>query len=383
MALKCKILYWDHEFRVHGVVATRTRNGELQILAEAQGDVKTPFPTQLREVFSALKFTQADAVLFGGFVPEFVCFDLVMPNLDRAKLANALKLELSRRIPAIAEGMNVSFRVMPHAADVRQLAVRVFAIRSRVADDLWEQIRESGICIDAFCHPFMAAELSERIPRVSFPLTAPGLVLVSSPEGSSELHWDGAPDATKDRTGEALAAYALGGEFASDKKYLSDLPDDLRIRRFKKSRNFAILLFFTVLLAGGALLFRQWQNQDRQIRAYRRETQLLDSRLKVHEKRIEETKNLGLFAEKMLEALEDDSMLPVLTQLSEKLPGTVWVTSFRASGGKIALTLSVTGDSSSLGNVLNELEGWTVENQRQQQEAGNETWYVTLKRISS
>ena len=60
-----------------------------------------PLASQLREVNAELKHNQADVILDGGFVPEFICTEFYMSNLDRARLKNSLLFELPRRLPIL------------------------------------------------------------------------------------------------------------------------------------------------------------------------------------------------------------------------------------------------------------------------------------------
>ncbi len=381
MGKKCKIIYWDNQYHVQGIVATLGSSDELQILSHIKGDANTPFVSQLREVYTLLKCSQAEAIVIGGFLPEFICCDLKMPLLDHEKMRNALEMELSRQVPLVKEEMDISFRILPEmTSNGRKVTVRIFAVRSKIILDLWDQLREANIYTDAFCHPFMASILTAEIDSVEFSETAPNLKLQKNMDGNSELSL--CQNSTDiDKTSEAIATYSLNKKFDVDKKYLSNVPDDLKIKRFKKSRNFTIFLIIAIIVSSSIYIYRSWSNQDYQIRAYKSAIYELNSKHKITERRLEEEKKIGLFAEKMLIAMEDIEILHIMSSLSNKLPSNVWVSSFRASGERVSLTLSVKGESSTLNELLNELPLWSVENLRQQQNAENQTWYVTLRRI--
>ncbi len=372
MAGKCKILLWDRNSRVSGVVAVR-KGDAVTKLASVQGTAGTPFVSQLREVNAALKKYRTDAIVLGGFLPEYVCLEIPSPNVDRRTLQNMLRFELPGFLPVPAEGMSVFFRQIDDGNGRKK--TRVFAVRSRVWRELLDQIREAGIKFDAVCHPFMAVEAS-----CAFPEVAPGLELAAGEGGLVSLKRAepfGGPDASAD----VLAAYALSREFRQDKAYLADVPEEFRIHRFKTGRRIAIVLTLIVAVAGSSLLYRHWADRDRQVEQYRRAIGRIDEQLLAQNAGIENERVLGAFAGKMLEVVNEELLLPVLGLLSGKLPGNVWMTSFRGGNNRIALTLSVTGEASGLNEVWGELGNWELENQRQQDGPdGTRILYITLKR---
>ncbi len=380
MAETCKILFWNLNGHVRGLVAARDSRGGLKILASAAGNATLPFPLQLREVDAALRHSQAEAVLAGGFVRDFVCCEFPMPNHPPALLRNAVRMELSRHFPLSSAELVFGFRPIPIPDSPHQVRVRVFAVRTGAYDELIGKLKESGLRFDAFCHPFMAAEIDREHPRAVFPDTAPGLEMVMNDAALAEM-CVGTEEPSPDRTGEVLAACALGRRFRQDKKYLSPLPEELRLRHFKKSRRLLILLFLLMLTLAGSLGWRYWSDGNQRLRRYRRAEIKLSEELRVRNGRLEEIRNLNQFARKMSDAIDTPPVLPVLEELSQRLPLSAWVTAFRSGGGKIALTVSVTGDGAPVDAALAELDGWMVENQRQQQGAdGAETRYITLRR---
>ncbi len=172
----------------------------------------------------------------------------------------------------------------------------------------------------------------------------------------------------------------MSRNFRQDKIYISEIPENLRLHRFTKSRNLAFILGLLIMILGGALIYRHWEDQERQQEAYRRELLQLDSKIRSMNGRIEEVKTLGEFARKMQDARDDTSILAVFEMLTEKLPDNVWVHSFRAGNHQIALTLSVAGDAAGLNESLADLPDWNILNLRQQRGSdGKEIWYITLQ----
>ena len=378
MAGKCKVLYWDQNDRVSGVVVSLQADGTPVMLASAAGIPGMPLPAQLQEVNAELKHNQADVILVGGFVPEFICTEFYLPNLDRARLKNSLLFELPRRLPILADGMVCFFRPIS-SADPHRLKVRVWAVKRQIWSELENRLQEAAIKIDAFCHPFLAAELDERHPTAEFPQVAPGLMLIQGESGLARMVRRDV-SGLADKTGEVLAAYGLSRNFRQDKIYISEIPENLRLHRFTKSRNLAFLLGLLIMILGGALIYRHWEDRDRQQEAYRRELLQLDSKIRSMNGRIEEVKTLGEFARKMQDARDDTSILAVFEMLTEKLPANVWVHSFRAGNHQIALTLSVAGDAAGLNESLADLPDWNILNLRQQRGSdGKEIWYITLQ----
>ena len=90
----------------------------------------------------------------------------------------------------------------------------------------------------------------------------------------------------------------------------------------------------------------------------------------------------GESAQKLLEAVDEIDPLAVMAVLSEKLPAHAWVTSFRCSDNKVALSLLVKGETDSIVEVLNkEIRPLIVENLRQQlNNDGSDTITVTLQK---
>ena len=379
MAGKCKVLYWDQKDHVSGAVFLQQSNGTVKRIASAQGLPGASLVSQIQEVNSALKHNQADVILISGFIPEFVCTEFYLPYLNRSKLKNSLHFELPRRFPMLSDGMICFFRPIQINEDVHHLKIRLWAVKRQIWSQVEDRLSEAGMKIDAFCHPFLAAELKPSCPIVGFPQTAPGLALSSGENGLAYMVRRDISEQI-DMTGEILAAYGFSKSFRQDKIFLSEIPDSIRLHRFTKSRNFAFVLGVLAAVLCGALIYRYWDDQARHQENYRRALLRLDSEIRKMNSRIEEVKPLGEFAQKMQEARDDTSVLTVLEMLTEKLPSNVWIQSIRMGNHRIALTLSVTGDATSLGDNLADLPGWNIQSQRQQRGTdGKEVWYITLQ----
>ena len=93
MAARCKVLFWNQHYQVSGLVMSFF-HGEHRVIASANADNKSSFPAQLRDVNQALKNFQAESILVGGFLPEYICFELYMPHVGRTELKNMLTFEL-------------------------------------------------------------------------------------------------------------------------------------------------------------------------------------------------------------------------------------------------------------------------------------------------
>ena len=343
MAGKCKVLYWDQKDHVSGAVFLQQSNGTVKRIASAQGLPGASLVSQIQEVNSALKHNQADVILISGFIPEFVCTEFYLPYLNRSKLKNSLRFELPRRFPMLSDGMICFFRPIQINEDVHHLKIRLWAVKRQIWSQVEDRLSEAGMKIDAFCHPFLAAELKPSCPTVGFPQTAPGLALSSGENGLAYMVRRDISEQI-DMTGEFLAAYGFSKSFRQDKIFLSEIPDSIRLHRFTKSRNFAFVLGVLAAVLCGALIYRYWDDQAR------------------HQEK------------------DDTSVLTVLEMLTEKLPSNVWIQSIRMGNHRIALTLSVTGDATSLGDNLADLPGWNIQSQRQQRGTdGKEVWYITLQ----
>lgn len=380
MSATCKILYWDSDYQVKGIAAAQSSRKGLEVLASARGELGSSFASQLHAVSKELKHTQADAFLLGGYLSEFICFELIMPKLNRAALKNALQFELERRIPALKEGMSTSFRVMPGPTD-RQVKVRVFAVRSRVWDELLDRIKGSGIRFDAICHPLMAVELGDEKKCAEFPDISPGQSLVLGENGLAELLLASCDSGIPDTTPEILAAYALSPEFKPDRPYLGNLPEEFRVHRFKHRRNFSIFLGIVTACLCGILFYLNRSDRVEQVSLFQQAINKADARLRAQKVKNEKLRPISKFTEKMLETVQNEPILPIFDMLTEKLPNNVWVTSFRTGNTQFTVTLSVSGDSANLAAILANVDPWLVTSQNQQRQGdGTENWVVTLKR---
>lgn len=378
MKKTCKIIWWDFSGTVHGKVFCRESGGKLRAIATAEGDPSAPFSSQLRDVNVALRHMQADAIVIYGYLPEIVCFELRMPNVDNAKIKSLLNFEVARRLPIAKDDLLVSFRADRSVASASQIPVRVFASRLKSLVKVFDALREAAVKFDAFCHPFLAVELKSGNESVEFPQTAPGLKLTRGEGGLLELQMNVGGERS-DAAETVVAEYAMGKAFSKDKPYLSDISSDLRPHRFKNRRRLAILLGIFILLSAGFLGWREWQDQDRQIQSYQRATRKLNVRMDRESAAIADIEALGAFAEKMQGCIKEPPVIPVLESLTKQLPANTWITNFRTGNGKIAITISVSGDSSKLNNILSSLERYPLENLRKQQGAdASETLYVTL-----
>lgn len=371
---KCMVLLWDN-YRLNGNVL-HFSNNTFTVLAQYDGDSNTPLSVQLREVFNKLKRYHVESVILSGFLPEFTCFDIQMPAVDRKTIRNMLQFELPSYLPVSAELMTAAFRIV--RKEENKNIVRVFAVRTQTWRNLIDNLKESGISIDAYCHPFMAAELTADCNKISFPLIAPGLQLSLNEQGLAVL---GKAETMEfdDQSVEVLARYGLSRNFYYDKACLSNLPEQSMIHRFKTRKRAAVLLTMFVVMAGSCLIYLHWKDRHDKIEAYHRAIKLIDSRLQIQNDKVEKLSSIGSFAAKMLEASTSEPVLPLFETLSSKLPANTWITSFQIANNKASVTLSVNGDSTTLSTVLNELEGWQAENQRQQDGTdGSSSWYVTL-----
>lgn len=379
MAARCKVVFWNQHYQVSGLVMSFF-HGEHRVIASANADNKSSFPAQLRDVNQALKNFQAESILVGGFLPEYICFELYMPHVGRTELKNMLTFELPRRIPYLYSETTTFFRIIPNDDNTGKDKIRVFALPTRVWNNFLEQMKSVGIKFDAYCHPFMAARLAKASLTAEFPQTAPGYFLIQMENGLAEMRMTEKRMTSDDRTGEILAKYGLQKCFYHDKKFLSEIPEELQLHRYKKYRTILILQIFILCCLTGALVYRYWTDQDRQIGKILEETRKLEGKLRQQNAKIEELRITSQFAEKMNEAVNRQAILPALEILSNTLPSNTWVSSFRYGNQRIALTLLVYGDSSNVNNKFASLEEWIVENQRQQQnDRGSETWYITLR----
>ena len=378
MKKTCKIIWWDLSGTVHGKVFCRESGGKLRAIATAEGDSSAPFSSQLRDVNVALRHMQADAIVVYGYLPEFVCFELRMPNVDNAKIKSLLGFELSRRLPVAKDDLMVSFRADRSIVEASQIPVRVFAVRMKPMIKAFDALREAGVKFDAFCHPLLTVELKRDGDMAAFPQAAPGTGLIRGENGLLELRMGDSGESLYDAE-TVIAEYATNKTFSKDKWYLSDMPGDFRPRRFKNRRRLAVLLGLFIVLAAGHLCWREWQDRDRQIQSYQRATRRLNARMERENSAIADIEVLGAFAEKMQGCIKEPSVIPVLETLTKQLPANAWITNFRTGNGKIAITISVSGDSSKLNNILSSLEHYPLENLRKQQGAdASETLYITL-----
>ena len=143
------------------------------------------------------------------------------------------------------------FRPIP-ATDPYRLKVRVWAVKRQIWSELENRLQEAAIKIDAFCHPFLAAELDEKHPAAEFPQVAPGLVLTQKESGLAHMVRRDV-SGLADKTGKVLAVYGLSRNFRQDKIYLSEIPENLRLHHFTKSRNLAFLWGLLIIILAGTL----------------------------------------------------------------------------------------------------------------------------------
>ena len=388
MAKKCKIIYWDKHLRVYGVVATLSAKFQTRILSSYTGMTDDLFVQQLRDVDKGLKCKDAEIVLISGFLQEFICFEFFMPEISQKQIQDSLRFELPRRLPLKIDEMCYFFRKIssiPKAeGGVARCKVRVLAVRKNIWHNLMNNLVESGIKADAFCHPFLAVDFSDQMSSINMDNFTPGVSLNLNDDGLAIMMCTTSELINNVHTNveDVLLPYALGKNFPSEKSFLSTLPEKLNIRRYTWLRNAIFLLSILASILCGSLCYRYWNDRNNVYSAYKRKSTQLDKQILAHGIMYEEVKNRGELAEKMLHSTKHVSLLPVLSELSDKLPSNIWVHSLRAGNQQLALTLSVSGDAGNLNKTLSEFPGWILNNIRQQRDSdGREIWYVTLKQI--
>lgn len=375
MTGKCIVFLWDN-YRLSGNVV-HFPHDEFTVIAQCDGDPQNSFSTQLREVSSRLKKHHAESVILSGFLPEFICFDIHMPAVDRNTIRNMLQFNLSSYLLISIELMTIFFRIV-RREDNKNI-VRIFAMRTQGWRDFIDQLKESGVSIDAYSHPFMAADLATDCEKIAFPLIAPGFQLSLNEQGLAILGRTNHIE-VEDKSVEVLARYGLSRNFYHDKAFLSNLPEHSRIHRFKNRKRIAVLLSLLVVVSGSFLTYLHWKDQHDRIESYHRAINLLDNKLHEQNEKVASLSSIGNFAAKMLEVSNSEPVLPLFETLSSKLPANTWATSFQSGNNKVSVTLSVKGDSTSLSTALNELGNWQLENQRQQDGPdGSSSWYINLR----
>ncbi len=399
--MKCLAIAWNEENRVVGAVLEKVRHADKPVLVEhIIPTASMPFPEQLAEAYNQLNANDIDLIILGGHMDEAVCFELAMPKLSVHELRNALAFELPRQLPCGTEALSVFYRQIGGGGDSTLSLVRIFAVKSRVWEQLLSHIAIAGITADVVCHPFMAADpvfagKDIYLPEVekgvifSAPSDQAGLRQVTYVSATAEkpcleyqelFHCNAGTSADIDHLLSAglLGAYGLGAA-AADRRSLSPLPDNLRPQRckFLKWMAAGLALFAGILLLG--LGYRCWTDAHHRMLAVKNEVSKVERLLAQQQKKIKMTEELGKITGKLLEAADEPNMLQLMGELTRILPESMWITSLRSSNRKVNLTIQAANDRDDITTPLSRLNGYMVENLRKQRNPNNTTvLYVTL-----
>ncbi len=378
----CQVIQWDCEWRVSAFVIESGRDDGLRTVFSAHGSPAGSFVEQLTEVHRQLKSHKADVIVVGGAIPDAYWFELTLPPAPLRELGNVLEFELPRQLPGAPEELAWFYRLLETSARSR---VRVFCCPQNRWREVSAALGEAGIDFDAYCHAFTAVETKHDGQLLFLPDQQPGMVwnkAEGEPVALRELRMADADCPATEHPELLIAEYALTERFWRDRRYLSDQPASMRPQRLQGLKLVVIALGILVPVLLGMLWYRHYDDRRGRENAIAQELEDIEYALIAQQEGMEKLLLAGESAQKLLAAVAEIDPAETMAALSEKLPPHAWITSFRYSGNKVALSLAIKGETDSIVETLNNgIRAMAVESLRQQlNNDGSTTMTVTLQK---
>ncbi len=406
----CCVISWDKEKRVCGL---RIRRRGSKYLLEKEyiqdsDNSDNSFIEQLEAAYKQLECRDCDFIALTGTLPGALWLEFTMPDLPFDETLEALEYELQQRLPLPYVELIWRCRKIGRTPDGKAI-IRVFAAKHAAWDILIEELESAAITADAFISPFMAAgpDFSDEniyLPTIDdkfyFSTAAEHgcrqMELFQTSSAATEYHWlkssqisdklqlssDNLMRDERFLPALLVADYILSGQRSrEDANFELPLPQSLKPSRLKILKQFTIFTVLTAIFFISMLLMTNWLNAYKRYERIAEKISDIQSRLdtvKQHNKKLHRQVKLQ---EKIFKAIPPSpQVLQIICELSRKLPPSMWITSYRASGSNIYITIKSSSESNHIQNKLRSSSHFSLENFRSRRNLdGTYYFYLQLK----
>ena len=358
---------------------------------------KNDFSERIAKAYSHLKAEKGTLTAIGSSFESAIFFELSMPSLPQKEMTQALGFELSRYIPLPMDEMLWQYRVLDAADASGRRRIKIFAVKRKEWEKFLEDLSGINIEFDTFVYPFMAAEKSNDMIMKGiddffyFSDGIPHHIGTKSTDDAFNAKIEGLeklPDRSGFKPCLLMLEYMLASAFSKDMKTALPLPHKFRPKRLIALKVAASIMAASALLLALSYAGRKAYSISERIAAIKVEKGKIYrtlAQLKAENKKYRDTDEL---IAKIYEAEEaDGEVLHCLHFLSEKIPGSLWVTGFNSGSGKIDVTLKTSNDDSgidtekSTGFLSGSGSIYTAESVRKRRNGdGSEYLYLKLAR---
>ena len=156
------IIFWDSEYNVNGLIACKRSSETLRIEQNIAAPViaSEDFSTRLHKVYLQALNYEIEFIVIGGYLPQSMVWEVLLPPLPIHELSSALEYELPCDVPSTKGKFVKYFRLLKSrpATASGKLPIRVFIAEETSWNQLSQELIRSGIRADAFVPPLMAVD---------------------------------------------------------------------------------------------------------------------------------------------------------------------------------------------------------------------------------
>ncbi len=344
---------------------------------ELPPDAGTP-AERLAGLLKKLDRRRDQIVLLAAATPGAVVFRCRTPQLPARELASALEFEVPQQVLRLPPQWRMQFVSAPAGEEELDVTVQITA--EEEFDKLCDLLRELRLQADEYLPPFLTLPELPPGSRVYLPAFEPDFYWM---DGSfhpyrketacneeligllkKEIRFD---DGAGDESFRKFLPELLIGRLAADPGFrhrragLEILPKPLRPQRLRSQLRIAVLLALLLVLIAGwngigsvASFHSRYSSITDRTRAAKSKTAEIQRKLRSRDKEFKEMSRI-------LELnVGDRDMAVTLGRLSNALPSTVLVSSFRVTDNTVEMTLQTTQEDLDLGAALRKAPGFKV-----------------------
>lgn len=336
---------------------------------QAESAEETDLAASVVRALDSLGIDESTRIIAGGDDTSCAGLDIAAPRLTGQDLRNALLFELRRHSPLPVDQLSWGYRAIPGTARDNTQVVRLFYARDAEWTKWVENVSALGRRLDALLSPRLA--LDPAFSDLAVRLTE-RVVLGPLKEGRRELAGPGDDDTPVLGAGEkplavprlrpgvlaereprdqsafvpaiVLAAYALVGDPARDRKTLPPFPAELVPKRNRLTKTVAALLAVYVALVGALWIGLALKKSL----GYRGELQRRIAKVEARIDELGQSRNSADIEKAIAEGLTQvtpnmPTMVDVLSELTDLIPQEYWVVKMSWTSGKAELEVRGSG----------------------------------------
>ncbi len=358
---ECIAVSRSRDNRLYCLKIKSGKKNRLTVTATRIVDIGDSFVNAMTELLKQIRPEEHQLIIYGGDMPGAVCSEFLIPQLSSGDILPAISYELSRFLPHDISESVTGYRIIDNNVSGK-MRVRSLTISSQEWTEQLNDLRNSGVKIDAFIHPFLAVDpvLSE-VENICIHHIEPEFQLsfsqtenirkITVPESQADresaerdtkeavfklIDLEKSSFTSDDRLDEFVPAliigtYGLCSNFENDRPNLLPIPKGMFPERFRWLRIIFFLLISTAVIFLTGLFGRNIYENNLRLESLKSEIKKTDSKITDIKKDAVANKKFNEMIDKIKEVepeIGNHEILLSLHELNKYVPPDMWVTNF-------------------------------------------------------